>query len=425
MEIGKYTQGILQRIQKIEPDNAIKIFGYLLLHHNNDEIVDYLSGTEEQIHSLIAEAKSYFMFSSKFKFPHYLNPYYSHATPLPFFAPPSIRNLDHFPHKDACFMEEQLYTLRPMGVDLPHNLSIPGVSFGSLSHSLPSCREFPIEDHKFAPGLLENYELKIATLLRARRGVPVSVSLLPLLYQEMYGKALLTEGYLRPGKVGASLMKLLALLRNIRLVDGPHGDHWVVLDEDASNYMEFMTERNDLGNSSSHQIYLTFLADSTFTDIDVQNYFSQFGPVHDVRIPHQAKRMFGFVSFYHSQTVRQILEMGHPHNICGSRVLVKPYIEKSRLVQRKYAEKLNDDLHSPSLSFDLENGLSPRQNSIEASQFHKKQQIGLEEPNLLHDQFSSLSIASQEDTIDEDKSCNNQDSLMIQLPENPFASPRF
>ncbi|KAJ8751239.1 hypothetical protein K2173_016420 [Erythroxylum novogranatense] len=98
----------------------------------------------------------------------------------------------------------------------------------------------------------------------------------------------------------------------------------------------FHHERNDLlamgmiekATSASRQIYLTFPADSTFKDEDVSNYFSTFGPVQDVRIPYQQKRMFGFVTFVHPETVKIILARGNPHFICDSRVLVKPYKEK-------------------------------------------------------------------------------------------------
>ncbi|KAL0460940.1 UNVERIFIED_CONTAM: Zinc finger CCCH domain-containing protein 22 [Sesamum latifolium] len=53
---------------------------------------------------------------------------------------------------------------------------------------------------------------------------------------------------------------------------------------------------------SSRQIYLTFPADSTFKEEDVSSYFSLFGPVEDVRIPYQQKRMFGFVTFAYPET---------------------------------------------------------------------------------------------------------------------------
>ena len=55
-----------------------------------------------------------------------------------------------------------------------------------------------------------------------------------------------------------------------------------------------------------------------------------YGPVQDVRIPHQQKRMFGFVTFIYPDTVRTILTEGNPHYICGARVLVKPYKEKGK-----------------------------------------------------------------------------------------------
>ncbi|KAL4302972.1 hypothetical protein GQ457_10G006930 [Hibiscus cannabinus] len=88
-------------------------------------------------------------------------------------------------------------------------------------------------------------------------------------------------------------------------------------------------------NSASKQIYLTFPADSTFKDEDVSNYFSMFGPVHDVRIPYQQKRMFGFVTFVHPETVKRILARGNPHYICDSRVLVKPYKEKGKVPDKR------------------------------------------------------------------------------------------
>ncbi|KAG8363654.1 hypothetical protein BUALT_Bualt19G0045000 [Buddleja alternifolia] len=84
-------------------------------------------------------------------------------------------------------------------------------------------------------------------------------------------------------------------------------------------------------NPGSRQIYLTFPADSTFKEEDVSNYFSNFGPVQDVRIPYQQKRMFGFVTFDYPETVKLILAKGNPHFVCDARVLVKPYKEKGKI----------------------------------------------------------------------------------------------
>ncbi|XP_022852002.1 zinc finger CCCH domain-containing protein 55-like isoform X2 [Olea europaea var. sylvestris] len=89
-------------------------------------------------------------------------------------------------------------------------------------------------------------------------------------------------------------------------------------------------------NSSSRQIYLTFPSDSTFKEEDVSNYFSMYGQVQDVRIPYQQKRMFGFVTFAFPETVKLILAKGNPHFVGDSRVLVKPYKEKGKVVDRKH-----------------------------------------------------------------------------------------
>jgi hypothetical protein len=66
---------------------------------------------------------------------------------------------------------------------------------------------------------------------------------------------------------------------------------------------------------------------------------SIYGPVHDVRIPYQQKRMFGFVTFVYAETVKLILAKGNPHFICDARVLVKPYKEKGK-VPDKYRHAL-------------------------------------------------------------------------------------
>ncbi|KAJ1264621.1 hypothetical protein BS78_08G013600 [Paspalum vaginatum] len=92
----------------------------------------------------------------------------------------------------------------------------------------------------------------------------------------------------------------------------------------------------DLMSSSpaARQIYLTFPADSTFSEEDVSSYFSMYGPVQDVRIPYQQKRMFGFVTFVYPETVKLILSKGNPHFVCDARVLVKPYKEKGKVPDR-------------------------------------------------------------------------------------------
>ncbi|XP_065867351.1 zinc finger CCCH domain-containing protein 55-like [Euphorbia lathyris] len=119
---------------------------------------------------------------------------------------------------------------------------------------------------------------------------------------------------------------------------GRMGAASLLMGDELHKFGQFRPDRDFLAmameekaNSASRQIYLTFPADSTFKDEDVSNYFCTFGSVQDVRIPYQQKRMFGFVTFVHPETVKLILSRGNPHFICDSRVLVKPYKEKGKV----------------------------------------------------------------------------------------------
>ncbi|KAE9621447.1 hypothetical protein Lal_00042066 [Lupinus albus] len=116
----------------------------------------------------------------------------------------------------------------------------------------------------------------------------------------------------------------------------------LMMNDDLRKFGRSRLERNEfylnspgMVNPASRQIYLTFPADSTFREEDVSNYFSIYGPVQDVRIPYQQKRMFGFVTFVYPETVKLILSKGNPHFVCDARVLVKPYKEKGKVVDKK------------------------------------------------------------------------------------------
>ncbi|XP_057976806.1 zinc finger CCCH domain-containing protein 53-like isoform X2 [Malania oleifera] len=115
----------------------------------------------------------------------------------------------------------------------------------------------------------------------------------------------------------------------------------LMIGEDMHKFGRSRFERNDfsMNNPGSRQIYLTFPADSTFREEDVSNYFSIYGPVQDVRIPYQQKRMFGFVTFVYPETVKIILAKGNPHFVCDARVLVKPYKEKGKVPDKKQQQQ--------------------------------------------------------------------------------------
>ncbi|XP_044489859.1 zinc finger CCCH domain-containing protein 46-like isoform X2 [Mangifera indica] len=120
----------------------------------------------------------------------------------------------------------------------------------------------------------------------------------------------------------------------------------LMMNEDMHKFARTRLERNDfssLVNPASRQIYLTFPADSTFREEDVSSYFRMYGPVQDVRIPYQQKRMFGFVTFVFPETVKIILAKGNPHFVCDARVLVKPYKEKGKVPDKKQQQQQQVD----------------------------------------------------------------------------------
>ncbi|MCD7469966.1 hypothetical protein HAX54_009461 [Datura stramonium] len=335
--------------------------------------------------------------------------------------------------------------------------------------------ELGSDEHVFSPGSLEKLEMELTELLKCRRGLPVSIASLPMLYYETFGRTLQAEGYLtesqRHGKAGYSLTKLLARLRNsIRVIDRPHGQHAVILAEDIPKYMEYNGERNEHGAivAGSRQIYLTFPAESTFSEQDVSNYFNQFGPVQDVRIPCQQKRMFGFVTFVFPETVKQILAKGNPHLVCGARVLVKPYREKSKLVDRKCPEKAYQASYYNSSFTDAESEHQSSPRLCENSRFLKKHLMEEHEraieferrrfPELQHHQMrvgysvEDLKLSSEghseqpefpssegftymldvwnNGSTSEDKTrhvktnhCDQESGQGLNLPDSPFASP--
>ncbi|KAK8588536.1 hypothetical protein V6N12_022968 [Hibiscus sabdariffa] len=407
MDFSESTKVVYNRIQQLEPENVSKIIGYLLLQdHGDRDMIRLAFGPDTLLHSLIHKFAPYSSASSCAV----LTPTARRAAPTPFWDHASVTAAEQHVNglefvspghsdvvaEDYCLqnqmhflnMEDQLESANSVASEFPNNYYYLEAALGARTNRRsPSLPEFPVkichyfnkgfckhgnncryfhghpmpesfsqneagnDDNVVSPGTLEKLELELTDLLKDRRGLPVSIASLPMLYYEKYGRTLQAEGYLtesqRHGKAGYSLTKLLARLKNsIRLIDRPHGQHAVILAEDALKYPEYAPERNDPGAivAGSRQIYLTFPADSTFTEQDVSHYFNKFGPVQDVRIPCQQKRMFGFVTFVYAETVKQILAKGNPHFVCGARVLVKPYREKSRVVDRKYTEKLQ---HSP------------------------------------------------------------------------------
>lgn len=174
--------------------------------------------------------------------------------------------------------------------------------------------------------------------------------------------------------------------------------------------------------SSSRQIYLTFPSDSTFKEEDVSSYFSMFGPVNDVRIPYQQKRMFGFVTFQYSDTVKLILAKGNPHYVCDSRVLVKPYKEKGKVPDKRQFQQQNQHLERGEFS----SHLSP--SALDSNEFYDLQ-IGsrmlFNTQEMLRRRMEQKAELQHAIELQGQRMANMElMDLKYQQPNNPFL-PRF
>ncbi|KAG0489086.1 hypothetical protein HPP92_007897 [Vanilla planifolia] len=488
MDFSDLTKLIVTRIQKLEPDNVIKILGCIFLKEPSEqEMMQLAFGPEQVILSKIDEAKAVLGMSSPDdiavssqhqSISNASNQYTafsqsSHLFPSPatFHVPcqywdshlasehhSSLHNLEFSPstYPDSIFedyslrsqgpffnLEEQIDPASPVGIlnyqdssfsgNLPlrsarRSPSLPEFpiktchyySKGYCKHGAtcryfhgntfsdghsqalsPNLNELPSEEHGYSSGSLEKLEVEISELLRSQRGTAVSIASLPMLYYEKYGKNLQGKGYLtesqRQGKSGLNLTKLLARLKNsIRLIDRPHGQHSVVLAEDAPKYMECRNERSEPGETatSSQQIYLTFPAESTFTEDDVSNYFK-----------------YGERNLDEAQSSLYMW--------CSS--FGKALQEKSRMIERTPIEKIKSSLYHPSQYLDLDLGFhsmvsrESKSSRINKMQFEEQEKI-LE---LERRRFSEFNLAQSPLSQQTYFNCGFDD---LKLPEDLMES---
>ncbi|KAF5782883.1 putative RNA recognition motif domain, nucleotide-binding alpha-beta plait domain superfamily [Helianthus annuus] len=285
MDSYEATRIVFTKLQTLDPQNASKIMGLLLIQdHGENEMIRLAFGPESLLHSVIIKARIQLNISS----------------------PPSPLSSQNLSRQNS------------------------GNSLTASRHVNSKITNLPSPLNPLAPSydLVDEFRL----LMRAA-GVSSPNSPKPMNY------LLQQSGSPRMATAATALM----------------------MGEEMNNFGRL---RNDflmgMVNPGSRQIYLTFPADSSFTEEDVSNYFSMYGPVQDVRIPYQQKRMFGFVSFVFAETVKLILAKGNPHFVCEARVLVKPYKEKGKVPDkfRKQPQQQMDspigfDSHDP---FDLQHG---------------------------------------------------------------------
>ncbi|KAL8137376.1 hypothetical protein V2J09_003377 [Rumex salicifolius] len=411
MDPYEATKVVFSRIQNLDPENASKIMGLLLIQDNGEkEMIRLAFGPENLLHSLIIKAKqelgispntplttstpltrqssvssssnsSRLFLPNGLKIPSSLS-ISSLASPSSASSPswasssfPDFQNPDEFispnSHTDLnlidemSYLQEQLSFLGDPNQDSssslgatwgPHrrscsvsdiNMSLDDESAGGGGLGWKNCMYFARGFCKNGSGCRFSHDgLGDLGSVGSFVGSPSKIEMMEQCHELLRSKSLQQQRLMAAANNANSShysgSKLLNLLVQQQQNESQRAAAAaaLIMGEDIHKFSRSRLSRSDHmmngggqieWSPSSRQIYLTFPADSTFREEDVSNYFSAFGPVQDVRIPYQQKRMFGFVTFVYPETVKLILAKGNPHFVCDSRVLVKPYKEKGRI----------------------------------------------------------------------------------------------
>ncbi|PWA50226.1 RNA-binding (RRM/RBD/RNP motifs) family protein [Artemisia annua] len=319
MDTVEATKMVMSRIQKLDPENASKIMGYILIQDQGDnEMIRLAFGPENLLISVIKQAKSFLDISSntssavlkntpQVMIPNNNNGGFHPGSPVSPWGPHGHRS-----------------SPSPRTGFVPTGSFFNGFNGGSESEEMGGG-----QFHHGHNGASANGGEELGLGFGGGCNSPVA------------GSSPTASG----GKMDAfeDLLRFKAIQQQQQRSTAAA----LMMGDEFHKFGRCRPDRNDFGamgfgssNSSSRQIYLTFPADSTFKEEDVSNYFSMFGPVQDVRIPYQQKRMFGFVTFMLPETVKAILAKGNPHFVCDSRVLVKPYKEKGKIPDKKHMQQM-------------------------------------------------------------------------------------
>ncbi|GFY94958.1 RNA-binding (RRM/RBD/RNP motifs) family protein [Actinidia rufa] len=356
MDIYEATRIVLSRIQSIDQENASRIMGILLIKdHGEKEMIRLAFGPESLVHSVVLKARKELGLAPN--------------------SPPSPVNHHHHPISLSSFFSQispnsslsSFPTLSSISPNFSSALPFNGGRGADLADEFHLQDQLSFLDDGTAAAA-HRRSFSVSDLCLGSDDPAFGFGWRPCLY---YARGYCKNGnscrFLHGGPTDSSAvgggspeivsphqqrlsspLPYSALTENkcinLLLQQQQSETHRaLMMGEDMNKFGQSRFGRSDLlANPSSRQIYLTFPADSTFREEDVSNYFSIYGPVQDVRIPYQQKRMFGFVTFVYAETVRMILAKGNPHFVCDARVLVKPYKEKGK-VPDKYRKQLPMD----------------------------------------------------------------------------------
>ena len=277
MDFYEATAVVFERIRKLEPENVKTILRLIVEGFSKGDMIRLAFGPDKHIQMMVEKAKIELGLTPKPSAtisipsppvsPSTGSWFHSYSSPMNQYLQQAIEQLpqDYSLQSQPFGLEEQLEPISPGLVGASRDYYYPEKAVENLSvrsgrrsligseFSSKACYYFnkgfckhgnncrylhvqvlpevlsPVtndpgnDDPILSPGSMEKLELELRELLKSRRGNPVSIASLPMIYYDRFGRGLQAEGYLtesqRHGKTGYSLTKLLARLRSIRLID--------------------------------------------------------------------------------------------------------------------------------------------------------------------------------------------------------------
>ncbi|KAF3323207.1 zinc finger CCCH domain-containing protein 18-like isoform X2 [Carex littledalei] len=434
MDFAELAKIIYSRIQGFEPDNNARIFGCIFLRAPDEqEMMQLAYGSDATLISYINEAKA----DLSTKLPPNSSQIQSHNYPLSGLRKFSSKNpnlhmqsriYDNF----DCYNYTQNLNNQFIGFDEPYNNinHLPGYMSGVNMYHDPVVQRRVTKPSVLVPKRPCHYYLK--DMCKNGANCSYSHHKIPSDFSESDSTSCGSGTGDTPASLEQLEMEIVELLRS--------------------------NTGQPVSIASLPTLYGQIYGKGLQAD-------GQYGPVRDVRIPCQDRRMFGFVSFHSPETVHLILANRHPHFICGARVLVKPYREKARYSMEKMKPQFGYNLHHTNIDPDI----CPMPGELGSSMQIKRQlyqeimaQLELERmqlnelgfnpmtqissPNYKLDNCKYLSDQKEFDSIDPlqhvldalnkcptsintpalspvtNDSSIEQDSCPVELPENPFGT---
>ncbi|GAU38260.1 hypothetical protein TSUD_119400 [Trifolium subterraneum] len=350
------TRIVFQRIQNMDPENASKIMGLLLLQdHGEKEMIRLAFGPESLLHSVIFKARNELGLSlNSPSTPQSPSPFHS-SNPVPISRQNSSNSSRLIP--STLSIPNPSSNSASWADDSPSmNSSSPFYGNGGVSDSID---EFQLQeqlsflnDGNSSPSLVsKNSDLFYSQSELSSSPSSGSNGVDPSFFPSYgYGGSLHRRScsvndaaclVSEDPNSGLGWKPCLYYARgyckngtSCRFLHGGFGDgsEGVPSMVGSPNKIEMMDQCHEqlLRSKSLQQQRL-----AAASQLMATSSFPYSPKSMNVRIPYQQKRMFGFVTFVYPETVKLILAKGNPHFVCDARVLVKPYKEKGKVPDKK------------------------------------------------------------------------------------------